>query len=369
MDKIRVGIAGACARGGSFKLACDAMEAIEVVAVCDVNRDQLPKAAERLGARLQFTDYDAMIATGEVNAVVIGTPMQFHAPQAIAALKRDIHVLSEVTAGISIEECRELTQAAHTSNAIYMMAENYTYMRPNVLVRELVRRGLFGTPYFGEGEYLHELKGLNEITVWRRKWQNGVEGITYGTHSLGPILQWMPGDRVISVCCAGSGHHYRDPRGDAYAQDTSIMMGKLRSGGLVKIRVDMISDRPHAMTNYQLQGTDGSYESSRNGPGDVNKLWLRALSPEPKWFNADDPAIVEAYMPEIWRNPPEEAKRAGHGGGDYFEVRDWADAILGVKPCPIGIDEAMDMSLPGLVSQQSVLEGGMWIDVPDSREW
>lgn len=147
------------------------------------------------------------------------------------------------------------------------------------------------------------------------------------------------------------------------------MMGKLRSGGLVKIRVDMISDRPHAMTNYQLQGTDGSYESSRNGPGDVNKLWLRALSPEPKWFNADDPAIVEAYMPEIWRNPPEEAKRAGHGGGDYFEVRDWADAILGVKPCPIGIDEAMDMSLPGLVSQQSVLEGGMWIDVPDSREW
>ena len=80
-----------------------------------------------------------------------------------------------------------------------MMAENYTYIRSNVLVRELVRRGLFGTTYYAEGEYLHELKGLNEVTRWRRTWQTGVAGVTYGSHSLGPILQWMPGDRVVSV--------------------------------------------------------------------------------------------------------------------------------------------------------------------------
>ena len=128
----------------------------------------------------------------------------------------------------------------------------------------MVRQGLFGTPYYAEGEYLHELKELNEITKWRRKWQTGINGITYGTHSLGPILQWMPGDRVARVCCAGRGHHYSDPRGDIYEnEDSCVMLCKMRSGGLVKIRVDMLSDRPHAMTNYQLQGTDGCYESSR----------------------------------------------------------------------------------------------------------
>jgi len=74
-----------------------------------------------------------------------------------------------------------------------MMAENYTYMLPNVIVKELVRRGLFGSVYYAEGEYIHELKGLNEITTWRRKWQTGIDGVTYGTHSLGPILQWMAG--------------------------------------------------------------------------------------------------------------------------------------------------------------------------------
>ena len=40
-----------------------------------------------------------------------------------------------------------------------MMAENYLYRKENVLVTELVRRGLFGQVYYAEGAYLH---------AWRR---------------------------------------------------------------------------------------------------------------------------------------------------------------------------------------------------------
>ena len=135
-----------------------------------------------------------------------------------------------------------------------MMAENYTYSRPNQVVKEMVRRGEFGKTYYAEGEYLHEVKGLNERTPWRRTWHTGVDGVTYGTHSLGPILQWMPGDRVERVCAAGSGRHHADPRGDVYEnQATCLMLCQMRSGGLVKVRLDMLSDRPHSLTNYQLQ--------------------------------------------------------------------------------------------------------------------
>ena len=117
-----------------------------------------------------------------------------------------------------------------------MMAENYIYTRQNQVVKQIAREGLFGTLYYAEGEYIHELKALNEVTRWRRTWQTGIDGITYGTHSLGPILTWMSGDRVVSVACAGSGHHYTDPRGDPYEnQDSCVMLCKMRSGGLVKI--------------------------------------------------------------------------------------------------------------------------------------
>ena len=372
LEKLSVGLVGAAGRGGSFRAALEANGA-RIHAVCDVKEDVLDECARRLGAAESYTDYGEMLERSELDAVVIGTPMQYHVPQSVLALRRGLHVLCEVPAGVSIEECRELVRASAESRAVYMMGENYTYMRPNVVVRELARNGLFGELYYAEGEYLHELKALNEETPWRRTWQTGIDGITYGTHSLGPILQWMAGDRVMRVACVGSGHHHKDPRGADYHQDTSVMLCKTAKDALIKIRVDMVSDRPHAMTNYQLQGTDGAYESGREGPGERHKIWLRSLSAEPRWFDFDSVITADSFacehLPETWRNPPEEARRAGHGGGDYFEVLDFVNAIRGEAHCPIGIHEAMDMTLPGLISQQSIARDGRWLEVPDSREW
>lgn len=372
LEKLNVGIVGAAGRGGSFRAGLEGNGA-RIHAVCDVREDALQECARRLGADESYTDYERMLQESELDAVVIGTPMQHHAGQSLLAVKQGIHVLCEVPACVSVEECQELVLACRASKAVYMMAENCTYLIPNVLVRELVRQGLFGTPYYAEGEYLHELKELNETTPWRRRWQTGIDGITYGTHSLGPILQWMPGDRVVRVCCEGSGRRHMDPRGEPYHQDSAVMLCKTARDALIKIRVDMVSDRPHAMANYQLQGTDGCYESGRGGPVDRGKIWLRTLSRAIEWHEVGEltamDELAERYLPDFWRHPPPEALAAGHGGSDYFEVRDFLRAIRGEAPCPIGIDEAMDMTLPGLISQDSIAKGGAWLSVPDSRNW
>jgi mycothiol synthase len=151
------------------------------------------------------------------------------------------------------------------------------------------------------------------------------------------------------------------------------MLCKTAKGRLIKIRVDLASERPHAMTNYQLQGTDGAYESSR-AHGEAGKIWLRRERPSAsEWLDFDSLMRVDApassVMPERWQHPPEAALQAGHGGGDYFVLEDFLRSCRREIPCPIGIHEAMDMTLPGLCSQRSVLEGGAWIEVPDSRMW
>lgn len=373
MNKLNLGIVGACGRGASFKAACDALGEVVVHAVCDINQQELEATRERLGAREAYSDYETMLDKAELDAVIIGTPMHLHVPQAIAALERNLHVLSEVTAGVSVEECRQLVLACKASRGIYMIAENYTYMKANQIVKELVRQGLFGTPYYAEGEYIHELKYMNEHqTPWRRRWQTGIDGITYGTHSLGPILQWMPGDRVTRVCCEGTGVRHTDGTGKPYCQASSTMLCKTAKDALIKIRVDLLSDRPHAMTNYQLQGTDGCYESAR-AHGEKNRVWLRSLSAELEWTDLNAfgsiADLAEKYLPVQWRQAGEAAAKAGHGGGDYFEILDFFEAIEGKRPAEIGIHEAMDMTLPGLVSQQSILQDGIWLVVPDSREW
>lgn len=371
MNKLNVGVVGAAGRGASFLSALKANGA-RIHAVCDVQQDKLERCVQTLEAAESYSDYQQMLEKSDLDAVVIGTPMHWHVPQSIAALERSLHVLCEVPAGVSLDECRTLVAAAKKSQAVYMMAENYTYMKPNVLIRELVRQGLFGEVYYAEGEYLHELKELNEITTWRRQWQTGIAGVTYGTHSLGPILQWMPGDRVCKVSCADARQHYRDPRSDEYAQLTPVMLCKTVRGALIKIRVDMISDRPHAMINYALQGTDGCYESDRSGHSG-GKIWLRQLSKDIRWHDLHALMEIEElagkYLPQLWRCPDLAALKAGHGGGDYFEVCDFINAVKGIAPCPIGIHEAMDFTLPGLVSQQSILQDSAWLEVPDSRQW
>lgn len=366
MDQLKFGVVGAVRRGASFFSAINGNPQAQVAALCDLDEAGLQETADRVGVPGRYTDCERMLDEAKPDCVIIGTPMPLHAPQALMALQRGIHVMSEVPACVSLDEARQLVEACRNSSATYMMAENYCYMRPNVLVKAIARAGLFGEMYFAEGEYIHELKELNEVTKWRRKWQTGINGCTYPTHSLGPVLQWLD-ERVVSVMCTGTGHHYRDPRGDEYeCEDSITMLCRTASGALVQIRVDMLSNRPHNMTYYSLQGTTGCYEAAR-GLGDQPKIWLADRSEKVEWMPLED--LAEEFLPDEWLHPTEAQLQAGHGGGDYLEVQDFVRAILDGAPPPVGIHEALDMTLPGLISQQSIAGGGVWTDVPDSREW
>jgi len=368
-EDVKLGVIGACGRGGGLAGAIEHIDGATVHAVCDINAEALPEAKQRLGAAEAWTSVEEMLDCSDLDAVIVGTPMHLHVPHAIMALERGIHVLSEVTAAVSIEQCRHLVAACARSRAQYMMAENACYLKHVAIVTEMVRRGVFGDLYYGEGEYLHDLKELNERTPWRRTWQNGIDGITYGTHPLGPLLMWLGWDRAVRVCCEGSGHHHLDPRGEPYRQDTAVMLCKTAGGALLKIRDDMISDRPGCSNNWVLQGTRGTFDSDRYGfyELDVMRVWAEELREEHKWLTLAE--VADEFMPEGWRRIADAEEKGGHGGSDFFVVGDFVAMVRGERPNPIDVHRAMDMTLPGLVSQQSIQEDGRWLDVPDSRDW
>ncbi len=134
------------------------------------------------------------------------------------------------------------------------------------------------------------------------------------------------------------------------------MVCKTARGALIKIRLDLVSERPESV-RFQLQGTDGVYESEPWGGG-FDRIWLRGLSQKVKWLDASALAqidtLAEKYLPDWWRHPPEAALKAGHDGGDFFVLMDFLAAARGEQPSPLDIHAAMDMTLPGLVSQQSI---------------
>ena len=360
---LRVAIAGA-PRGRTFVPTFRAFPGCEVVALCDRDPPTLARVADEEEVSGRHLDYEEMLDRERPDAVVVATPMPLHVPHAVAALERGVHVLSEVPAATDLEQCWRLVTAVRSSRARYMMAENYCYTRESALVRALAEAGLFGETYYGEGAYVHELKALHEATPWRRFWQAGLDGNTYPTHSLGPLLQWTR-TRVESVSCLGSGHHYRDSHGEPYAnQDSTTTLCRLAGGGMLTLRLDLLSERPSNGSHYALQGTKGAYLSARHD-GEAPLVWLLDRSPErEEWQSLWDYA---GLLPPEWRDPPPEALAAGHGGGDYFEVRDFLDCVRSGRRPAIDVFDALDFTLPGLVSRESLRRGGVPVSVPDFR--
>ncbi len=366
-DKVRIGIAGR--RGGSFLTGLRALPQVEIVALCDTDEQTLREQADRAGIPHRFTRYTDMLDV--VDAVLVATPMQLHVPHAILALEAGKHVLSEVTAAISIEECWRLLDAVKASGKTYMLSENYCYMRENVLVKAMAGKGLFGELYFGEGEYLHDVRNLHHTAdgrpTWRYYWQVGVNGCTYPTHSLGPVMQWFtaadPNERIDYITCLGSGRH-TDP--EHPHDDTCLMLCKLKSGKLIKVRLDMMSNRPHQMAYYSLQGTRGVYEASRIA-GQPGHIWIGESrdGEHREWRPVSE---FEEHLPRVWREATEEARRAGHGGGDYFVVSDFVEAIQNGTPPPIDIYAALEWTATGLCSQISIENRGVPIQIPDFRD-
>jgi Predicted dehydrogenases and related proteins len=368
MKQLNFGIVGIGGRPSSFLSAFENSGKACLVAVCDLDEVAMEKAVEGLGEVKKFVDYNEMLEKCSLDAVIIGTPIPLHVSQSIAALEKNISVFSEVTAAVSIEECMQLVAVCKTSKARYMMGENCNYMKENMIVAEMVQAGLFGEVFYAEGEYLHDCRELLDKTPWRRKLFFNTSGITYGSHSLGPILSWFKGDRITRVCCAGSGHHNRDFNGTLIgADDTSVMLAQTCQGRLIKVRIDIHSYHPYTL-RYTLQGTEGAYEAIRQENNQNCKhVWLQNKSEKEKWDYLSQ--YEEQYLPELWRDHGKAAEIAGHEGSDYIIMTDYINALYDGKAMPIDVHGALDMTLPGLVSQQSILQGGIWLDVPDSREW
>lgn len=365
MSKLKIGIVGTT-RGADFYNDFNMFDNVEVIAVMDTDKDALINFKNKYKVDKVFTRYEDLLASN-IDVVVLTSPIHFHAKQAIQALDLDIHVLSEVTAATTLEDCKLLFEAVKRSKAQYMMAENYCYIRENVAIYNMVKKGVFGKIYFAEGEYLHNVKYLHYDEAgnptWRRRETMGKRGCTYGTHSLGPTLDWF-NERVKYVNCLGPGSHTVP---DYENDDTTIMLCRTESGALIKIRLDMVSNRPHNMGYYSLQGTKGCYEAPRV-PGEKHRVWLQDYSKSSEdWINLED--LYEEFLPEEYINMPVERKDSNHWGADYFMIKDFINCIVNEKPVKIDIYKALEYTLPGILSEESIISGGTPIEVPDIKQW
>lgn len=360
---MNIGIVGA--RGLSTMAGFESIEGVNVTAFCDLNQVLLKEISKKYNIKNTYRIYEDMLES-DIDAVVISTPMQLHVPQTIAALQAGKHVLSEITAGVTLDELWWLIEAVESSGKVYMMAENCCYFPEVQIINNMVEQGLFGKLYYSEGEYIHDIKNLVKINgsyTWRKYWQLGKRGNFYPTHSLGPIMKWFKNDRIKSICCMGSGHNTAP---EFKQDDTCITLCQTESGNFIKLRIDCLSERPHNNTYFSLQGTLGCYEAPR-GLGDDHKIWLKGMdesTDKAKWRPLSD---FNEYLPERYKSATDKQRNAGHNGSDFFIVKDFVDAILHNKKPYIDVYDAAEWTAVALISELSVQNGGKPMAIPDFR--
>ncbi len=107
---LRVGVLGAgqIAQAAHFE-SCTKARNAELTAICDVADDLREQMAITHGARKTFADYDKMLSSPEIDAVIIATSDAFHVEASIRALEAGKHVLCEKPLGLTVEEVEKLS--------------------------------------------------------------------------------------------------------------------------------------------------------------------------------------------------------------------------------------------------------------------
>jgi predicted dehydrogenase len=121
----RVGLIGAGWYGTSDLFKLIQVADVEVVSICDVDQNFLSEVSELVSQRQKsgkkprtYTDYRKMLAEGDLELVLIGTPDHWHALQGIAAMEAGAHVYLQKPISVDVLEGEALVAAARKYNRV-----------------------------------------------------------------------------------------------------------------------------------------------------------------------------------------------------------------------------------------------------------
>jgi 2-hydroxy-4-carboxymuconate semialdehyde hemiacetal dehydrogenase len=121
MSKIRIGVAGANGAFGTKHLeALHAIPSADVQAVMATNMDKANASGDAFAVEHRFDDYDAMLNSGKIDAVILATPTQLHAEQAIKAMDAGLHVLVEIPMADNLADSERLVAKQQETGLVGM---------------------------------------------------------------------------------------------------------------------------------------------------------------------------------------------------------------------------------------------------------
>ena len=140
---IKVALAGAGAFGIKHLDGIRNIDGVEVVSLVSRELEKTREVAAKYGIGHVSTKLEDSLALKEVDAVILCTPTQMHASQAIACMKAGKHVQVEIPLADSLKDAQEVVATQKATGLVAMCGHTRRFNPSHQYVHRRIQAGEF----------------------------------------------------------------------------------------------------------------------------------------------------------------------------------------------------------------------------------
>ena len=223
---------------------------VEVVSVFGRTADRTEAYAAEHGIAHWSTDLDDVLARDEVDAVILATPTQMHAEQAIACLNAGKHVQVEIPLADSLADAEAVVAAQERTGLVAMVGHTRRFNPSHQWVHNKIQAGEFTIQHMDVQTFFFRRTNSNAKGE-PRSWTDHLLW-HHAAHTV-DLFAYQTGEKIAAANVMEGPHHPEL----GIAMDMSIQM-KTESGQMLTLALSFNNDGPFG-TFFRYIGDTGTY--------------------------------------------------------------------------------------------------------------
>jgi len=190
---MRIALAGAGAFGEKHLDGLKNIDGVEIVSVISRRAEQAAEVAAKYGARHSGTELSEALERDDVDAVILCTPTQMHAEQAIACMEAGKHVQVEIPLSDSWADAQAVLDKSRETGLVCMVGHTRRFNPSHQYVHNRIVAGEFAVQQMDVQTYFFRRKNMNakgEARSWTDHllWHHAAHTIDLFAYQAGKIL-------------------------------------------------------------------------------------------------------------------------------------------------------------------------------------
>jgi 2-hydroxy-4-carboxymuconate semialdehyde hemiacetal dehydrogenase len=160
---MRIALAGAGAFGIKHLDALSAIDGVSVTSVVSRRLEQAEEVAQKYGVGHASADLDEVLGRDDTDAVILCTPTQLHARQAIAAMRAGKHVQVEIPLADSWEDAQQVDRVQRETGLICMVGHTRRFNPSHQWIRRRIAAGELSIQQMDVQTYFFRRTNMNAL--------------------------------------------------------------------------------------------------------------------------------------------------------------------------------------------------------------